>query len=274
MSSLAPSLGSMGCKGSKQAASTEGATATPPESKTLKEEKPEGEISVAVAAAPTFDFKVVLEREASEGMGVRVDFFGSSVLKVNNIKDEGLIPAWNSKNENKPEVHIKVGDSIVDINGVHGDPKKMMEQIGAKVVTLLVQRPALAEEAAIEVAEKPALEPAAEPAVGENSKPEYSAEAKAEVPEAITDQFGEKRAEEITEPQSEEVAEMAPLVDTELTAEPEQPQSQQVVEDMQTADVQTTELALAFDSEVVPVEPEQAEVNNEAGKKMCAFCWA
>lgn len=232
----------MGCGGSKKAAPE--VTGVAPESKVLNDEKTDVE---AVAGAPlAFDFTVVVERAASESLGVKVDYPGcksNSALEVLLVRPEGLIPDWNSKNKDKPDVLVKEGDLIIGVNGVQGDADKMMSEVTAKAVTLLIQRAPETEKAATEA--PVLLEPAAEPVATE------IAEAKTEEPQAQGDQ-----SNEATEP----------VVESDVAIVVTPP-----AEDAQ--DVTVEEAPKVDDQAAVQVcEPEEGEMGTEAEKKTCAFC--
>ena len=88
-------------------------------------------------------------------------------MVVHAVKDAGLIPDWNKRNENTPDVQIKPGDIFLVINGVFGDTDLMMKEVAdQKSLSITVKRADAAPVAAPAPAEAPVTpeEPAAEPA--------------------------------------------------------------------------------------------------------------
>merc|ERR1711959_123828 len=92
-----------------------------------------GSKTAAKASAPApietteADFKINIENPTGDAdMGLVVQYPEKKYILVESIKEEGLIPSWNKANENTPEVQVKVGDSIVMINGKFGDSDAMM----------------------------------------------------------------------------------------------------------------------------------------------------
>lgn len=155
----------MGCSGSKTASGkTADSNAVPVEAET----------KAPAPAAPEGDYKVNIEREEDgASFGVSIVAMSDGTFKVTSVKEDGLIPAWNTKNVNTPEVCCKAGDFIVTVNGIFGDTTAMQEQLKGKSVTMALKRPTPSDAqppvqvapAAAEAA--PAAEPAAEPPVAE-----------------------------------------------------------------------------------------------------------
>mmetsp|Transcript_5059 Transcript_5059/g.9719 ORF Transcript_5059/g.9719 Transcript_5059/m.9719 type:complete len:180 (-) Transcript_5059:45-584(-) len=59
-------------------------------------------------------------------------------FNVIKIKGDGLIAIWNEKN---PHLEVRVGDDLMEVNGVRGDKEKICEQLGkAEELRLQVKR--------------------------------------------------------------------------------------------------------------------------------------
>jgi hypothetical protein len=232
----------MGCGGSKKAPEA----VIAPESKPIKDDNKEGESATPISAPPAaFEFKVVVEREADEPLGVKVDFptssptlsaNGSNALLILLVRPEGLLPGWNLQKQSSPEFQIKEGDLIVEVNSVKNDTTKMMEQVTEKVVTLLIQRPVSVE----------TKESAVEPAVA-------VVESAENVENATSDPCDEPKTEE------------AAAVDAQVApAEPEQALKESTA-------LSAVDLPMNDDG-VIPVELEDTEVNKDTEKKVCGLC--
>eukprot|EP00929_Paragymnodinium_shiwhaense_P075336 TRINITY_DN3850_c0_g1_i10.p1 TRINITY_DN3850_c0_g1~~TRINITY_DN3850_c0_g1_i10.p1 ORF type:complete len:276 (+),score=75.98 TRINITY_DN3850_c0_g1_i10:88-915(+) len=80
----------------------------------------------------------VTKADPAEKFGLAVDMPGASCLLVKDIMVEGLIPKHNAANAENPEQQIQIGDIIVDVNGVYGNPTQMLDQVreSASKVTL------------------------------------------------------------------------------------------------------------------------------------------
>lgn len=64
------------------------------------------------------EFTVIFDTSRGEPMGIDVDHRNTSSLLVCNIFG-GCVQAWNSQH---PDLEVKVGDHIVEVNGVSGHP--------------------------------------------------------------------------------------------------------------------------------------------------------
>merc|ERR1740117_709500 len=80
---------------------------------------PSPEASAHEEAAPEGDFKIQLEKTTgSDKMGAIVVSPDDEILVVRSVKEQGMIPDWNKRNENAPELQVKPGDLILSINGI------------------------------------------------------------------------------------------------------------------------------------------------------------
>lgn len=141
----------MGCNGSKSAG------AAP--------------VAKPVAQPVEGDFKVTLERTSDEQtLGLRVIDAEQGVLRVEGVKEEGLVPDFIKANESTPDQHVKQGDLIVAVNGVTGETDKLKAEFKAKTIELTIKRVAPA-------VPMPAAEPAAEPEASSTENKAEDAEA-------------------------------------------------------------------------------------------------
>lgn len=139
----------MGCNGSKSA----------------------GAAPVAKPQPVEGDFTVTLERTSDEQtLGLRVIDAEQGVLRVEGVKEEGLVPDFIKVNESTPDQHVKQGDLIVAVNGVTGETDKLKAEFKAKTIELTIKRVAPA-------VPMPAAEPAAEPEASSTENKADDAEA-------------------------------------------------------------------------------------------------
>jgi len=62
-------------------------------------------------------------------------------FNITKIQSDGLISNWNREN---PHLMVRVGDNLVEINGVRGDTEKICEQLGtASELYIQIKRSAL-----------------------------------------------------------------------------------------------------------------------------------
>jgi len=155
-----------------------------------------GSKSGAAAAQPAAkpqplegDYKITLERTSDEQtLGLRV-VDADSVLRVEGLKEEGLMPDFIKANENSPDQHVKKGDLIVAVNGISGGTDMVKDELKAKTIVLTIKR------APSEAAEEPAAAPAeAEAAPAADAADAAPAAEPAAEPEA-KEESGEKKAE-------------------------------------------------------------------------------
>mmetsp|Transcript_37816 Transcript_37816/g.68910 ORF Transcript_37816/g.68910 Transcript_37816/m.68910 type:complete len:192 (+) Transcript_37816:66-641(+) len=77
---------------------------------------------------PRDAFLVALDRSAGRSLGVEVDKVDGKTLLITDVSKEGLIPDWNAAvGANSPN-RIKKGDSIIEVNGVHGDASQIAQE--------------------------------------------------------------------------------------------------------------------------------------------------
>eukprot|EP00929_Paragymnodinium_shiwhaense_P037612 TRINITY_DN20002_c0_g1_i3.p1 TRINITY_DN20002_c0_g1~~TRINITY_DN20002_c0_g1_i3.p1 ORF type:complete len:152 (-),score=23.94 TRINITY_DN20002_c0_g1_i3:30-485(-) len=86
------------------------------------------------------EYKISIERSADDvGLGLAIFKMDDQTYFVHTVKDIGLVPTWNAKNTNSPEVQVRNGDYITAVNGVSGDHGKMMEQLKEKTLSLTLR---------------------------------------------------------------------------------------------------------------------------------------
>lgn len=242
----------MGCNGSKQQAA--------PAPNLLQNPEPAG---AKPAVAPEGDYSVVLERsDDAETLGLSiVDGKGSFTITV--VKEDGMVPSYNKKDDTTPEQQVKVGDVIVAVNSAFGDSEAMKKEMKEKTVTLTLKRKAEeSPEAAAPVENTPAAEEGAAAADATAAEP-AAAEAAAEpatepVPADAAAVVDEAAAADVT------AAEGA-------TAEPAADTSTEVATEVVVVAAEPpAERAASQDAESIPVDEEPLEVSPEGGK--CSVC--
>lgn len=137
-----------------------------------------------VAAAPEGDYKVTIERADDAKMGLSIVTMTDNTIKINALKDEGLVSDWNKKNEEaSPELMVKEGDLILAVNGVFVDVEAMKKEMEQKTFTMTLKRAPVVTPEPEEAAPTPAAaaEPAAEPPVNDATTENVAA------PEAATE---------------------------------------------------------------------------------------
>eukprot|EP00929_Paragymnodinium_shiwhaense_P029592 TRINITY_DN16916_c0_g1_i2.p1 TRINITY_DN16916_c0_g1~~TRINITY_DN16916_c0_g1_i2.p1 ORF type:complete len:211 (+),score=36.10 TRINITY_DN16916_c0_g1_i2:57-689(+) len=119
-------------------------------------------------AHPEGDYKVILRRvSGAEVIGLQVAAMSNQMFRIKHVKPEGLIPAWNEEHENMPERLVKVGDVILEVNGVFGDVHAMARQFRERTVAFKLRRRTgtnPAEDSEVARGRAAADEPEAEPA--------------------------------------------------------------------------------------------------------------
>eukprot|EP00927_Polykrikos_kofoidii_P057082 TRINITY_DN5118_c0_g1_i1.p1 TRINITY_DN5118_c0_g1~~TRINITY_DN5118_c0_g1_i1.p1 ORF type:complete len:427 (-),score=90.71 TRINITY_DN5118_c0_g1_i1:67-1347(-) len=92
--------------------------------------------------APEADFAVSLTRRAGEDLplGISVAFEEDRFVRVRDVKDNGLVPAWNQENEAKPELQLHEGDTIVSVNGVSIGADLIQRELKSDNLVLAVKR--------------------------------------------------------------------------------------------------------------------------------------
>eukprot|EP00931_Biecheleriopsis_adriatica_P004792 TRINITY_DN106410_c0_g1_i1.p1 TRINITY_DN106410_c0_g1~~TRINITY_DN106410_c0_g1_i1.p1 ORF type:complete len:563 (+),score=172.19 TRINITY_DN106410_c0_g1_i1:74-1762(+) len=80
-------------------------------------------------AQPTFNeeecYVVVVDRSNEQSLGVGLDPGDLCTLRIKSIKEDGLVAAWNAKH---PDLEVKEGDRIIEINNVTGDAEKLFAE--------------------------------------------------------------------------------------------------------------------------------------------------
>lgn len=121
----------MGFAASKESEVSQSVT---PSSKVLRELPQEQPI----AANPTNEFKVLLERSSDgEKLGMRLVAQKTHLL-VRGFKEVGLVLDWNAKQVGNPELQIRPGDIITAVNDVAINADDMVKLFDQKVVCLTV----------------------------------------------------------------------------------------------------------------------------------------
>jgi hypothetical protein len=83
------------------------------------------------------EFKMVIDKTTGRRLGVRIDYQGGSSLQVDAVTD-GLFQQWN---DDHPELAVKPGDRIVEVNGVCNDVLLLVEEFGRnKMLEVVVER--------------------------------------------------------------------------------------------------------------------------------------
>merc|ERR1712039_346810 len=83
-------------------------------------------------------FTVTLKKKSpGTRLGLDIDYTNLTTLDITNIK-AGLVKQWNTRN---PSLALKVGDKILDINGVNDFPDEMIGEIGeSEILNMIVER--------------------------------------------------------------------------------------------------------------------------------------
>eukprot|EP00929_Paragymnodinium_shiwhaense_P055724 TRINITY_DN27905_c0_g1_i1.p1 TRINITY_DN27905_c0_g1~~TRINITY_DN27905_c0_g1_i1.p1 ORF type:complete len:252 (+),score=48.69 TRINITY_DN27905_c0_g1_i1:55-810(+) len=111
----------MGCSGSKSVASKPSVVSKPPQG----------------------DFVVHVKKTAAVSM-LGMTILGSTEpegLRVQNLKDDGIIAAHNREFVDAPNQQVKVGDIIVAVNAVFGDYNDMRKELDKLKLALTLKRP-------------------------------------------------------------------------------------------------------------------------------------
>jgi len=72
-----------------------------------------------------YQFIITLVKGAGDKVGVDVDWSDLDKLKVVKVKD-GLMAKWNQDN---PDMCVMPGDYIIDINGIRGDARDILDVV-------------------------------------------------------------------------------------------------------------------------------------------------
>merc|ERR1712146_469145 len=69
-------------------------------------------------------YQFTIDRSSGGKLGIDVDHEDNKTLLVESISG-GLVGDWNTAH---PELQVRVGDRIVEVNGLKGDVLKMVEE--------------------------------------------------------------------------------------------------------------------------------------------------
>merc|ERR1719487_3052705 len=106
----------MGCNGSKAAAAAN----------TLADAKK--------TEAVKGDFEISLERQTDDqALGLSV-VDAHPGLTVAALKEAGLVHDFHSANDTASDMHLKVGDKIIAVNGVSADAQQMVKELAQKTL--------------------------------------------------------------------------------------------------------------------------------------------
>lgn len=84
-----------------------------------------------------YEFRILLDKTYGSELGIDANFSEVGSILLESI-GEGLVGSWNASNAHRP---VLVGDRIVEVNGIRGNTKKMIEEIkSAQVLSIRLQR--------------------------------------------------------------------------------------------------------------------------------------
>eukprot|EP00929_Paragymnodinium_shiwhaense_P075335 TRINITY_DN3850_c0_g1_i1.p1 TRINITY_DN3850_c0_g1~~TRINITY_DN3850_c0_g1_i1.p1 ORF type:complete len:294 (+),score=80.24 TRINITY_DN3850_c0_g1_i1:88-969(+) len=209
----------------------------------------------------------VTKADPAEKFGLAVDMPGASCLLVKDIMVEGLIPKHNAANAENPEQQIQIGDIIVDVNGVYGNPTQMLDQVreSASKVTLSLlkgraSKAATAVAAAPTVAVKaPLQEAAASAAVADSCPPAACCLAAADAPTAPV----------ALNPAAEAPTEAAAAAAAPAPTEAPTPPDESIMIPVPAKDSLLTQVQ---PTDVTTVEPEQTEIRGDGPNNCSCGC--
>jgi len=69
------------------------------------------------------EFKISLDKQEGSKLGIDVNHEDGKELFIESI-DEGLVKTWNDEH---PETQVHIEDRIIEVNGVKGDVKRLLE---------------------------------------------------------------------------------------------------------------------------------------------------
>lgn len=106
----------------------------------LDEIRSQKRLAIKVVREFSEGFSVVIpHREAGEELGLYLDLEDGKSLLIEGM-NEGLLDRWNISN---PEQRVKVGDRIMDINGINGNASLMLDELTSKKsLVIQIARPA------------------------------------------------------------------------------------------------------------------------------------
>jgi len=106
----------------------------------LDEIRSQKRLAIKVVREFSEGFSVVIPyREAGEELGLHLDLEDDKSLLIEGI-NEGLLDRWNISN---PDQRVKVGDRIMDVNGINGNARLMLAEVTSrKSLVIQIARPA------------------------------------------------------------------------------------------------------------------------------------
>lgn len=87
--------------------------------------KERSKVLEALANDGYYEFLATFEKSPGDALGLDVDWAEMGRLRVTSLQD-GLVSTWNAAN---PLSCVKVGDCIVEVNGVRGDTKTLLDMV-------------------------------------------------------------------------------------------------------------------------------------------------
>lgn len=83
-------------------------------------------LAAATPMRPSADFAIVLAKSAYQStLGVDVNMEDGHIMLITGVCSTGLMVDWNGMN---PQYRVEEGDRIVEVNGIRGDTKKMIDR--------------------------------------------------------------------------------------------------------------------------------------------------
>lgn len=104
--------------------------ASPPEASMSPFSLPSMSMHAALQGASTFSFTIRKADGADLGLNVSHNQTDEPVLKVEGVRPDGAVEAWNKQcagGASQAKV-VRAGDRIISVNAVLGDPVKMLEE--------------------------------------------------------------------------------------------------------------------------------------------------
>lgn len=92
------------------------------------------------ASGQMHEFSILIEKGGvqSPGLGLDVDVTDGPALLIDAVQD-GLVKIWNEAN---PQLQVMSHDRFIDVNGVRGDCREIVEELSsAESLSIVVRRP-------------------------------------------------------------------------------------------------------------------------------------
>eukprot|EP00927_Polykrikos_kofoidii_P083510 TRINITY_DN8567_c0_g1_i1.p1 TRINITY_DN8567_c0_g1~~TRINITY_DN8567_c0_g1_i1.p1 ORF type:complete len:1004 (+),score=237.04 TRINITY_DN8567_c0_g1_i1:92-3103(+) len=86
---------------------------------------------------PTNGYKIKIDKGDGQKLGIDIDPKDGKTLVIEDIARDGLISAWNRQ---YPSQRVRIGDLILEINGVRGDSNRLVTAASQKRVLEMVLR--------------------------------------------------------------------------------------------------------------------------------------